>query len=132
MNKKILFVLGLLSFFAISYSREEDEQIFILGSEDDWSNAKEFATIIKDKLAAVSVGSFKDSVVINGKIEIFFRIDTIGKVDSCSIKKSFRPDIDTLFFNTLKELDFKKAAIYDNKGNPHPVNFTLPINLKSP
>ena len=87
MNKKILFVLGLLSFFAISYSREEDEQIFILGSEDDWSNAKEFATIIKDKLAAVSVGSFKDSVVINGKIEIFFRIDTIGKVDSCSIKK---------------------------------------------
>ena len=123
MKKKLLILLSVCFFILPQLHSQE---IFALGGEDNYSNLNRFIPIIKNKLD--SAFASKNDMCC-GKMYVIFTIGITGKIDSCRIENSFNVDADTLVLNTMKQLDFKEAAVFSYGGIPISMRFSMPIKL---
>jgi Periplasmic protein TonB, links inner and outer membranes len=130
MKKNIL--LCCLSICLSLYSQENDS-IFHIGKEDDWRNTYQYIDMIKkdiDENILLMFDSIKKP--LDGKIVISFTVSEKGDIQNTKIEKSLREDVDSILISIINSLKFEDAPLYDNKGQPHAINFTLPIKIEIP
>ena len=131
--KKTLILLYLITCYMQLYSQYDKElhtdSIFII-ADDDFSNVESFTKLIFNLLDS-TYNKYKDSLCC-GRMILFIRTNEFGRIDSCSVIESFRPDIDSLTINTIKKIDFGNAVAYSASRVPMSMSFTLPIVFKQP
>lgn len=131
--KKILILLC----FSICYIQLSSQHvkgchadsIYII-ADDDFSNVPFFKNLIFNSLDSV-FSQYADSLGY-GKMRLFLRTNEFGRVDSCSIIESFKPNIDSLVVNVLKKLDFGNALVFTHSKVPLSMSFMLPIVFNQP
>lgn len=121
----IIFFCSLL--FCSNVLSQKNDSIFELGGEDNWDNVEIYKKIISNKIDSAFKVNKTDTVC--GNLIICFIITEKGKVDSCEVKKSISPEIDSLMIKTICNLDFKKAAVFSFEGKPYTIRFTLPVKI---
>lgn len=130
MKKTLILLFLIICYVQLSSQHVEKESsadsIYII-ADDDFSNVSLFKIIVFNLIDSV-FSQHADSLGC-GRMRLFIRTNEFGRIDSCSIIESFRPDIDSLVVSVLNKLDFGNALVYTSSGVPRSMSFTLPIVL---
>jgi len=132
MKTLLAVLLCALSIFCKLYS-QEDDFIIATGAKDDWSNTDRYLDVIKNELRKKLLLELDSTQYpINGRIIIDFTISETGNIENVKIKKSLREDVDSVLINVITSFKFDDAPLYSSKGEPHAINFTLPVKFDFP
>ena len=129
--KRLLFLFFGILLVCNSYSQESDS-IYIFGCEDNWDNCDKYKCTLLLKIDSITANNTILMSCKNEKKILHYTINEFGYVKNIYFKDNngFGHKLDSIIFNTLNNLKFKDAAVFNPCSKKrYTINFTLPINV---
>ncbi|MDD2799025.1 MAG: energy transducer TonB [Bacteroidales bacterium] len=130
--KKVLILVFSFVFISNLIAHSEDS-VFVFPPEDNWVNTDSLGILLKDFL--YSELDFPNTIPddsIKGRMIVSFTIMENGKTSNCKIVKGISHYLDIIVLRKLRLFDLKRAAVYENNGKTHAIDYTVPILFNIP